>query len=99
MWKYFFRQLASAIKPADDSKPAEPPKADAGTAAPAAAGAAAAAPAPTLVNLELTPDMTSDNPLETRNLAFYTQTIGEGTECIVKLKKCKNLPRCVLSVV
>ena len=78
-------QLASAIKSSDAAKPAEAAKEKAGTGAattpaPAAETAAAAAPtpAPSLVNLELTPEMTSDNPLETRNLAFYTQTIGEG---------------------
>ena len=52
------------------------------TAAPAAdAKPAAAAPVETeapATSLELTPDMTSDNPLETRNLAFYTQKITEG---------------------
>ena len=78
-------QLASAIKTSDAAKPAETAKekAEAGAAttpAPPAEIATAAAPTPTpsLVNLELTPEMTSDNPLETRNLAFYTQTIGEG---------------------
>ena len=80
-----FLQLASAIKTSDAAKPAEAAKEKAGagaatTPAPAAETAAATAPTPTpsLVNLELTPEMTSDNPLETRNLAFYTQTIGEG---------------------
>ena len=78
-------QLASAIKSSDAAKTAEAAKEKAGagaatTPAPAAERAAAAAPtpAPSLVNLELTPEMTSDNLLETRNLAFYTQTIGEG---------------------
>ena len=43
--------------------------------------AAAAAPTKTeapVTSQQLTPDMTSDNPLETRNLAFYTQIISEG---------------------
>ena len=71
-WNVF--QLASAIKAPDADKP------PAGDAPAPAAGAtpAASAATPTLVNLELTPEITSDSPLETRNLAFYTQTIGEG---------------------
>ena len=55
---------ATTAAPAGDAKPA------------AAAPAKTEAPA---TSLELTPDMTSDNPLETRNLTFYTQKITEGT--------------------
>ena len=40
--------------------------------------AAAAAPTAPVASLDLTAEMTSDNPLETRNLAFYTQKISEG---------------------
>ena len=81
--------MASAIKAPDAGKPADASAAKPATGAtpapaagvtrtPAPAAAATAAVTPSLVNLELTPEMTSDNPLETRNLAFYTQTIGEG---------------------
>ena len=54
---------ATTTAPAGDSKPA--------TAAPVK-------PEVPMTSQELTPDMTSDNPLETRNLAFYTQKITEG---------------------
>ncbi len=57
------------MKAAEPAKPAE------GAAAPVPEAAA-------LVNLELTPEMTSDNPLDARNLAFYTQKIGEGSQSI-----------------
>ena len=68
---FFSLQVAVAAKsvkattaaPAGDAKPA------------ATAPVKTEAPATTQ---ELTPDMTSDNPLETRNLAFYTQKITEG---------------------
>ena len=68
---FFSLQVSVAVKsvkattaaPAGDAKPA------------AAAPVKTEAPA---TSQELTPDITSDNPLETRNLAFYTQKITEG---------------------
>ena len=92
-------QLASAIMSSDAAKTAEAAKEKAGagaatTPAPAVETAAAAAPtpAPSLVNLELTPEMTSDNPLETRDLAFYTQTIGEGNPPLLH-QRCLHVCR------
>ena len=63
---------ATTAAPTGDAKPA------------AAAPVKTEAPA---TSHELTPDMTSDNPLETHNLAFYTQKISEGIYCSVLISK------------